>query len=52
MSRLFGEIAYKNSCVLVGFGLRRSHFVRLAWERRGLIRELLLLGSIGEVFTI
>ena len=41
-SHLFGEIMYKSSGALVGFGLHRGDFVRLAVERGG---ELLLLGN-------
>ena len=42
---VFWEIAYKSSRVLVGFGLRRGDFVRLAGERGGLVRELLVLAT-------
>ena len=44
-SRLFWEIAYKSSSVLVWLGLCRVDFVRLAGERRG---ALLLLGNADE----
>ena len=47
-SRVFWEITYKSSLVLVSLGLCRSDFVRLAGERGGVIMELLLLGNIGE----
>ena len=42
-SRLFWEIAYKSSGVLVWFGLHRVDFVRLV----GVRGELLLLGNAG-----
>ena len=48
MSHVFWKISYKSSHVLVRFGLCRGDCVRLAGERGGLTRELLLLGNEGE----
>ena len=50
-SLVFWEIVRQSRHVLVGFGLCRGDFVRLAGERGGLTRDLLLPGNVGEVFS-